>query len=185
MTDAVNDFMQAILSLDRLSAKQILDDQSHQMTPIEFIDEVVVVTLERLGVGWQEGTIALSQVYMGGRICEDLVDEILPPGAPERKDQPKMAICVLSDHHILGKVIAYSLLRAGGFDLSDYGTLEVDELVDRRLRVGVAEVQVHAVEVGPAILHGGLGRAQQGLLDLSLGDGRELAGPDVDAPVFL
>ena len=92
---------------------------------------MVVVALERIGAGWTEGTIALSQVYMSGRICEDLVDEILPPGAPERKDQPKMAICVLADHHKLGKIIVYSLLRASGFDVSDYGTMEVDGLVDR------------------------------------------------------
>lgn len=131
MNDIVNDFMQAILSLDRISVKQIFEEQSHRMTPIDFIDEVVVVALERLGTGWQEGKIALSQVYMGGRICEDLVSEILPPGNPERRNQPRMAICVLSDHHKLGKVIVYSLLRASGFDLLDFGTIEVDELVER------------------------------------------------------
>ena len=131
MMNIITDFMQAILSLDRITAKRIFDDQCHRMTPIEFIDEVIVVTLDRLGVGWQEGTIALSQVYMGGRICEDLVNEILPPGNPERRDQPKMAVCVLSDHHQLGKIIVYSLLRASGFDLSDYGIIEVDDLIGR------------------------------------------------------
>jgi methanogenic corrinoid protein MtbC1 len=38
---------------------------------------------------------------------------------------------VLSDHHKLGKVIVYSLLRASGFDLLDYGTMEADDLVAR------------------------------------------------------
>ena len=42
-----------------------------------------------------------------------------------------MAICVLSDHHKLGKIIVYSLLRASGFDLFDYGTMEVDDLIER------------------------------------------------------
>jgi methanogenic corrinoid protein MtbC1 len=101
------------------------------MSPIKFIEDVVVVALMRIGEGWQQGTAALSQVYMSGRICEDIVDEILPPGDPERKNQPRMAICVLADHHKLGKVIVYSLLRASGFDLLDYGTMEVDGLVDR------------------------------------------------------
>jgi methanogenic corrinoid protein MtbC1 len=129
--DIVNDFTQALLSIDRLAAKKIIDDHIHQISPIQFIEDVVGVALERIGAEWQEGIIALSQVYMGGRICETLVDEILPPGAPERKDQPKMAICVLSDHHQLGKVIVYSLLRASGFELADYGTIEVDGLVER------------------------------------------------------
>ncbi len=131
MADIANDFMQALLSLDRLSAKQIIEDRPKVLSPIEFIEEVAVVALERIGAGWQEGTISLSQVYMGGRICEDLVDEILPPESSERKDQPKMAICVLSDHHLLGKIIVYSLLRASGFDLLDYGTINVDGLVER------------------------------------------------------
>lgn len=131
MKDLVNDFKEVLLSLDRLSAKQMLDDQIERMTPIKFIEDVVVVALERIGAGWNEGTISLSQVYMTGRICEGLVDQLLPPEDPERKDKPNMAICVLSDHHKLGKVIVYSLLRASGFDLLDYGTMEADDLVAR------------------------------------------------------
>jgi methanogenic corrinoid protein MtbC1 len=131
MTDLVNDFMKALLSLDRLKTKEMLREYTHQTTPINFVENIVVVALERIGKEWQKGNIALSQVYMGGRICEDLVDEILPPDAPDRKGQPRMAICVLSDHHKLGKTIVYSLLRASGFDLLDFGTMEVDELVER------------------------------------------------------
>jgi methanogenic corrinoid protein MtbC1 len=129
MKDIVNDFVEMLLSLNRLSAKQMLDDQIQRMTPIKFIEDVVVVALERIGTGWKEGTISLSQVYMTARICEGLVDELLPPEDPERKDKPNMAICVLSDHHKLGKIIVFSLLRAAGFDVSDYGTIEVNDLV--------------------------------------------------------
>ena len=131
MTNITNNFMQALLSLDRLSAKQMLEDHTRQTTPMQFIESIVVPSLERIGDDWQKGSLALSQVYMSGRICEDLVDALLPPGDPDRKNQPRMAICVLSDHHKLGKNIVYSLLRASGFDLSDYGTIEVDDLVDR------------------------------------------------------
>jgi methanogenic corrinoid protein MtbC1 len=131
MENIINEFMQALMSLDRLAAKRILENTVKTVTPMKFVEEVVAVALERIGTGWQEGTIALSQVYMAGRICENLVDEILPPGNPDRKDQPKMAICVLSDHHKLGKIIVYSVLRAGGFDLSDYGVMEVDDLFQR------------------------------------------------------
>lgn len=130
VTDLINEFMQALLSLDRLATQKLLKENTRQTTPIKFIEDVVVVALEQIGTEWQKGNIALSQVYMGGRICEDLVDEILPPDDPDRKGQPRMAICVLSDHHKLGKTIVYSLLRASGFELSDFGTIEVDELVE-------------------------------------------------------
>ena len=131
MADLIDDFMEALLSLDKLAAEQMMTNAKGRMPPIEFVEDVVIVALERIGTRWEQGTVALSQVYMAGRICESLVDEILPPADPARKSQPKMAICVLSDHHKLGKVIVYSLLRAGGFELADYGTMEVDGLVDR------------------------------------------------------
>ena len=131
MTTVIDDFMQALLSLDRLTAQRLLEEHTRKIAPIKFIEDVVVVALERIGAEWQKGNIALSQVYMGGRISEELVDAVLPPGAPDRKDQPRMAICVLSDHHGLGRTIVYSLLRASGFELLDFGTIEVDELVER------------------------------------------------------
>ncbi|MBI4738045.1 B12-binding domain-containing protein [Candidatus Woesearchaeota archaeon] len=100
--------MAALLILDKLSAKHILDSERNRATPINFVEQVVIAALERIGTRWQEGTVALSQVYMAGRICEDLVDEILPPADPARKNQPKMAICVLSDHHKLVEFVKTS-----------------------------------------------------------------------------
>ena len=144
MTNIANNFMRALLDLDRLSAKQILDENTRQTTPIKFIESIVVPALERIGDDWQKGNLALSQVYMSGRICEELVDALLPPGDPDRKDQPRMAICVLSDHHKLGKTIVYSLLRASGFDLSDYDTIEVDALVDR---VKLEQIEILLISV--------------------------------------
>lgn len=131
MTDRVHDFVQALLSIDRFSAENILKDRGDLIPPTQLIEEVIVSALERIGKEWQEGIVALSQVYMAGRICEDMVNRMLPPGDPNRKDQPKMAICTLLDHHKLGKIIVYSFLRACGFDLLDYGTIEVDELAER------------------------------------------------------
>ena len=144
MNDRSDHFVNALLSLDRLSARRIVDDELSLISPIDFVETVVIGSLERIGAQWQTGDIALSQVYMAGRICEDLVDEILPPADPARKNQPRMAICVLSDHHKLGKAIVYSILRASGFDLLDYGTMEIDALVDR---VTADNVQILLVSV--------------------------------------
>jgi methanogenic corrinoid protein MtbC1 len=115
------EFERALLSLDRLAARRLLIEAGEHSQSVQQIEQVVVPALERIGDGWEKGNIALSQVYMSGRICEDLVDEILPPSDPKRKNQPKMAIAVLEDHHVLGKRIVYSALRAAGYDLADYG----------------------------------------------------------------
>jgi methanogenic corrinoid protein MtbC1 len=111
----------ALISLDRLGARKILIESKHPSGSLEKIEQIVVPALERIGTGWEQGTIALSQVYMSGRICEELVDEILPTSDPQRKNQPPMAIVTLEDYHSLGKRIVYSALRAAGYDLRNYG----------------------------------------------------------------
>ncbi len=74
MKNIVTDFMQTLLSLDRLSAKQMLDNHTRQITPIKFIETIAVPALERIGDDWEKGNLALSQIYMSGRICEELID---------------------------------------------------------------------------------------------------------------
>lgn len=130
MPKLISCFTEALLSMDRLAIEKLLTIEMQRRSPINFVEEVIVGALERIGEGWEQGTVSLSQVYMGGRLCEQLVDNILPPAAPERKHQPKMAICTLSDHHKLGKSIVYSILRASGFELADYDTVDVFELVE-------------------------------------------------------
>ncbi len=131
MKQNVDFFEQALLSLDRLAAWEILQETGKERTPMQLIEQVVVPVMERIGDGWNQGRIALSQVYMGGRICEELVDRLLPKEAPERKHQPMMAIAVLEDYHLLGKRIVYAALRACGYELKDYGRSTVDDLVNR------------------------------------------------------
>jgi methanogenic corrinoid protein MtbC1 len=128
--NAARDFERALLSLDRIEAEKIIDEFRYRLEPVELVERTIVPALESLGERWDAGSIALSQVYMSGRICEDLVDSILPPGDPDRKGQPRIAIAGLSDQHALGKRIVYSTLRASGFELRDFGKgLTVEQLV--------------------------------------------------------
>ena len=144
-------FEAALLSLDRLGAGDLLKEASHIKSPMELIDCIVVPALDRIGEGWASGTIALSQVYMSGRICEELVEKILPGEAPERKSQPKMAIAVLQDYHLLGKRIVLTALRASGYDLKDYGRMDVDELVDQTLRDNIELLFISALMLPSAL----------------------------------
>ena len=165
MADLIDDFMEALLSLDKLAAEQLMMNEQDRMSPIKFVEDVVIVAFERIGALWEQGDLALSQVYMAGRICENLVDEILPPADPARKNQPKMAICVLSDHHKLGKVLVYSLLRASGFELADYGTMEVDGLVDRVKKDKIEILFVSTLMLSSALK---VKRVKEKLMDLNV-----------------
>lgn len=129
MSNTTDEFLNALLTNDRLSAKRVFSDSGSQMGHDAFVEDVIVSSLEQMGVGWENGSVALSQIYMGGRICEDLVDEIISPAGSVRQHHPEVAIAVLNDHHMLGKRIVYSTLRANGFDVLDYGRMEVEQLI--------------------------------------------------------
>lgn len=130
----VADFEAAILSLDRLKATEILAKSEGDPAAIRLVEGIVVPALERIGERWERAEVALSQVYMAGRICEELVDELLPPGAETRKNQPRMAIAVLEDFHLLGKRMVKAVLRASGYELMDYGHgVSADELARKAI----------------------------------------------------
>jgi methanogenic corrinoid protein MtbC1 len=116
-----DDLERALLSFDREAAQQIINRAVLIGNPVEIAGELITQTLKKFGDGWEKGKLSLSQVYMSGVICEQIIDTILPPSSPVRKDQPKMAIAVFEDYHILGKRIIYSVLRASGFELTDLG----------------------------------------------------------------
>ncbi|MCP4660845.1 MAG: cobalamin-binding protein [bacterium] len=151
MPEAMDDLEQSLLSINRLAAGKLISDVGEEHTGVELVEGLIVPTLERIGSGWESGTIALSQVYMAARICEELVDTVLPPTSPERKDQPRMAVTVLEDRHRLGKRIVYSILRASGFELLDYDHAGVDDVVRR-----VAEDHVEVLLISTLMLHSAL-----------------------------
>lgn len=121
----------AFLMLDKTGATKIIDDSLHLGTPIDIAGELISRTLQKIGDSWEEGKLALSQVYMSGIISEELMDKVLPPKSPSRISQPKMAIATFEDFHLLGKRIIYSTLRASGFELIDLGGgLSVEKLLE-------------------------------------------------------
>ena len=102
------EFERALLLMDREGARAALIEAAGEMAAVEAVERRVVPALAGIGRGWENGEVALSQVYMSGKICEELVDLILPPGDPARKGQRPMAIATLEDYHLLGKRIVYS-----------------------------------------------------------------------------
>lgn len=124
-------FEQALLEMDRISARKILEQINPESDALGCVDRIILPALENIGLKWEKGNIPLAQVYMSGRICEELVDQFLPPASPLRIEQPATAIAILEDFHTLGKSIVYSALRARGIELKDFGTVDVAELVKK------------------------------------------------------
>lgn len=149
MTSQLRD---ALANLDRPRVEEIFQQAAvQQRSALQVAEELIVPALEQLGDDWSSGKVALSQIYMGSRICEDLVERVLPPTSPQRRSQPPHAIVVLNDYHMLGRRIVLSVLRASGFECLDYGRMEVGELVERIAADGI-KILLVSVLMLPAAL---------------------------------
>ncbi len=113
--------MQALLMLNREKVEQILMHASENQSMIEVTGNLVSAVLHDMGDDWEQGKLALSQIYMSGLLCEEIIDKLIPAQSSTRISQPKMAIGVFEDYHMLGKRIVYSSLRACGYELMDLG----------------------------------------------------------------
>jgi len=152
MTELSDQFEKAILSLDRVAARKLLQNVDDSPLPWSTIETVLSTTLEKIGRSWETGTLALAQVYMCGRICEELIDTLTSGAiAVERRNQPRMAIAVLEDYHFLGKRMVYSVLRASGFELLDYGHQDADGLIRRVKEDGIEIVLISTLMLPSAL----------------------------------
>jgi methanogenic corrinoid protein MtbC1 len=127
-------FKEALLSIDRLQAKSLIQLGLASAPDHRLTETLILPALEQIGAEWQSGSVALSQVYMSGRICEELVDSLFPSHDLLQTIHPKMAIAVLDDHHMLGKRIVSSILRTSGYSLRDYGRMDADGLAETALK---------------------------------------------------
>ncbi len=128
------EFENALLQINRIKAAEIFEKCYLESNNINLLEILAINSLEKIGEGWEGGSISLSQVYMSGVICEGLIEKYLPKMDTKRKDGPKMAIAVLQDQHALGKRIVCSVLRAGGFEVLDFGQgLTIDDLVQKTI----------------------------------------------------
>jgi len=153
LKQSIPNFKTAILSLDQIKAKKILIDLSDSFPINQVIDKLIVTVLEQIGEGWEQGNIALSQVYMSGRICKELVDTFLLPSKQGRKHKPKIALAVLEDYHLLGKRIVHCVLRASGYDPIDYGHgISVDELLKQTQKEKIEILLISTLMLRSALL---------------------------------
>jgi trimethylamine corrinoid protein len=141
---------EALLSIDRAGIEAALKAAASVggMTGYEIADRVIAPALERIGDGWERGDVALSQVYMSGRLLEAAIQAWAAP-VSDAVSGPVIGAAVLEDHHALGKRILVSVLRSAGRDVRDLGTgLSAEELVRR-----AAEEDVEILMVSVLMLH--------------------------------
>jgi methanogenic corrinoid protein MtbC1 len=105
------------------------------------LDNLVVPALRHIGAGSARGEIPLDELYLSAKLCADLVAENLAPGQMLRPDQPRTAIGVLEDSHLLGSQIVQAVLGAAGYEVSDWGA-----------RLSVADIAARAAAEGTQLM---------------------------------
>ncbi|MCU7835258.1 MAG: cobalamin-dependent protein [gamma proteobacterium symbiont of Taylorina sp.] len=142
----------ALLSLDRIKAKLILEDLITTTAPTEVVDSIMIPVLESIGSGWEDGRVALTQVYAAGQFCEQWLDTAFEDKLFVKKESPKLAIAVLEDFHSLGKRIVYSIVKGGGYQIQDFGAgISVDKLANKVIEEDIDILLVSALML-PSVL---------------------------------
>jgi len=145
-------FVTALLGADRIAAETIKDELSRDMLPLEFAEGILVPALEEIGSLWDKGEVALSQVFMSGRISERLLDSLLSSGPDSSTRQFPIGIAVLADQHVLGKRIVHSILRSAGYDPIDFGAgISAEKLAEKVVSEGVRVLLVSTLMLPSAL----------------------------------
>lgn len=149
---AAASLVDCLLRNDRVAARALAERWAGQRGPFPFIDDVIVPALDEFGRRWETGGVALAQVYMAGRICELIVDELLSGGAVARRQVPRIAIAAVSDQHTMGKRVVSLAVRAAGFELVDYGAgVPADTLARRASADSIEVLLVSALMLSSAL----------------------------------
>lgn len=122
MSVLIQSFQSALIGMDRVLARRLLTDCLAREGRMAAIEGVVVPAMEGLGLEWEQGHLALAQVYMAGRICEEAVEGILANSLEVPVEAPRIGLAVFEDQHQLGKRIVGSLLKSAGYRVKDCGT---------------------------------------------------------------
>lgn len=143
MQDRIQRFEAALLSMDRVQCRDLFLEAAAEGGGLPGAEALLAPALARLGERWEAGELALSQIYMAGRISEDLLTTLLGGQAGEVPTGPRVAVAVLKDHHQLGKRIVAASLRAGGFQVVDLGHgLDPEDLARQALAAKVPVLMV-------------------------------------------
>ncbi len=121
LDDLSRQLEEALLRLDEAAVAALLRPSHGTIEPARLADAVISPALLRIGEGWDQGRLALSQVYMAGRLMEKALED-QPGPRPQRLEAPIIGVGVLEDHHALGKRIVCAVLGSAGYAVHDLGS---------------------------------------------------------------
>lgn len=92
-----------------------------------FGDQIITPVLEAIGAEWEAGEASLAEVYMTGRISQEVLATLVEPVTDA---EATVGIALLDDHHGLGKTLVLTALQVARVPVVDLGTLGARELAE-------------------------------------------------------
>ena len=136
MDNLKQDFKSALLNFDSELVKKIII--GHSDNQADSIPVLISEVLSEIGDEWVKGDLALSQVYMSGIICEEMVESVFTSGENYENQVSKIAIVTFNDFHALGRKIVLSVLRSVGFSIIDFGNgINIQQLIDKIIKENI------------------------------------------------
>lgn len=144
--------MDALLAVNRVTARNLIINEFNGSNAFELINGTIAPALEQIGAMWARGDVALSQDYMASKICEEIVESILPSDSPSRKDMPVIGITTLGDEHMLGRRVVCSFLKANGYNIHDYGDMGIEPVVKKVKEDGIEVLMISTLMLNFALM---------------------------------
>lgn len=148
-----SEILHSFLDVDRVRFRKTLADLLKTHSPLDALDRYIFPVFQEIGRGWTKGETSLSQVYMAGRLCDEMIPALLAERGILPRNRVPLSIAVLQDHHTLGKKIVFYALGSAGYRLIDYGSVSSPkELVQRTMADGVRVLLISTLMLPSALL---------------------------------
>jgi methanogenic corrinoid protein MtbC1 len=147
----VEDLISALVIMDRLTIRDILNTSDGMVRKEDIIDTIIVPALEEIGRRWEDGTLAISQVYMAGILIEEAISAIFPYPDSDRNNKAQIATAVLEDYHMLGERIVAAHLIGAGYAPIRYGRKDVLELLSLVKRDNITYLIISTLMLSSAL----------------------------------
>lgn len=128
----INESIKYLLATDRLKFTEFSRRAGEQLSALEFIEQIITPSLAQISILWETNQIALSQLYMSGRLCETIFSELFHSQSKLLHKKPKMGIAALQDFHSLGQKTIIGYLTSMGYQIENLGYgLNIEEILKK------------------------------------------------------
>lgn len=139
---------------DAWRARKLVLSALRQGIPSELVIAAILgPVLEKLGEGWEEHDVSLSQIYAAGRIAEQATELLLSRLTPGQESPVSIVTgTILGDHHGLGRRVLAAFLRSAGYRVVDVGLdVQAGTFVDAAMSEGARVIAASALMSNTAL----------------------------------